>query len=225
MEEHGVGALTARKVTAAADTSTIAVYRLFDGMPGLLNAVADETFRRFAQCLADIPTTKDPVADVFALGAAYRQYALDNRQRYQLMFGGVGASEGGAGRTDVTVTGHMTDRPQRAGAFDELLHAVRRMIDQERVSNADASHLAARLWSGLHGAVTLEMAGFFGEVDNGLTQVLAPMTVDLLVGMGADRAHTMQSLAKARKARSGDRAATRREVGGSRPTVGRTRPG
>ena len=198
VEKHGVDALTARKVTAAANTSTIAIYRLFGGMPGLLEAVADETFLRFTHCLAAVPTTDDSVADVLALGAAYRQCALANRQRYQLMFGAAGARQGVGGRTDVTVTGHMTDRPQRAGAFDELLHAVRRMIKQDRVAYADASHLAARLWSALHGAVTLEIAGFFGEVDNGLTQVLAPMTIDLLVGMGANRARATQSLAMAR---------------------------
>lgn len=202
VEEHGAAALTARKVTAAANTSTIAIYRLFGGMPGLLDALADEAFTRFSRCLAEVPTTEDPVADVFALGAAYRQYALANGQRYQLMFG---ASTPASGRTDLTVTGHMTDRPQRAGAFDELLDAVRRMIDLDRIvgNDGDSSQIAGRLWSALHGAVTLELAGFFGELDNGLTHVLAPMTIDLLVGMGADRSQTADSLAKAAARRNG----------------------
>jgi hypothetical protein len=32
-----------------------------------------------------------------------------------------------------------------------------------------------------------EIAGFFGHEDRGLTDVLAPLTVDVLVGMGDDR--------------------------------------
>lgn len=33
----------------------------------------------------------------------------------------------------------------------------------------------------------LEMAGFFGHEGHGLTQILAPLTIDVFVGMGDDR--------------------------------------
>jgi hypothetical protein len=53
------------------------------------------------------------------------------------------------------------------------------------------------MWSITHGTVLLEMAGFFGHQGHGLTQILGPLTVDALVGMGDDRAKTLQSLSAA----------------------------
>lgn len=196
LEQDGAPGLSARKVAAEARTSTMAVYTHFGGMTGLLDAVADEAFARFARCLAAVPTTDDPVADFLAMGSAYRDYALANRQRYQLMFG-MRTHDEADGRTDLTVTGHVTDRPQRADAFNALLHAVRRMIERGRIDVDSDSQIAGRLWAVIHGSVTLEIAGFFGHQGNGLTHVLAPLIIDLLVGMGADRDETTQSMARA----------------------------
>ena len=50
----------------------------------------------------------------------------------------------------------------------------------------------------------LELAGYFGHEGHGVTEILAPITVDLLVGMGDDRERTNQSLADA-VTRIGDR--------------------
>jgi hypothetical protein len=44
----------------------------------------------------------------------------------------------------------------------------------------------------------LELAGFFGHEGHGLTQILGPLVVDTLVGMGDERERTIQSLAAAR---------------------------
>ncbi|MCV7149747.1 hypothetical protein [Mycolicibacterium pyrenivorans] len=45
-----------------------------------------------------------------------------------------------------------------------------------------------------HGAVLLEMAGFFGHEGHGLTQILGPLIIDTLVGMGNDRDAATQSM-------------------------------
>jgi hypothetical protein len=49
----------------------------------------------------------------------------------------------------------------------------------------------------IHGAVTLELAGFFGQEGHGSVQVLAPMMIDLIVGMGDDRDIATQSMTAA----------------------------
>ena len=53
------------------------------------------------------------------------------------------------------------------------------------------------MWSLIHGAVMLELAGFFGHEDHGPVQVLAPMMLDLLVGMGDDRDKATRSMTAA----------------------------
>ncbi len=57
--------------------------------------------------------------------------------------------------------------------------------------------IAGRLWSITHGEVLLEIAGFFGHEGHGVTEILAPITVDVLVGMGDDRERVHESFASA----------------------------
>lgn len=196
LERDGLAALSARRLAAETGSSTMAVYTHFGGMAGLVDAIASEAFARFTQALIEIPATEDPVTDFLVMGARYRDFALANPQRYQMMFG-TSTQSLNRDRTDLTVTGSTTGRAEFALSFEALLTAVRRMIEAGRVRDDGVAVMAGRLWSIIHGAVLLELAGFFGHEGHGLTQILGPLTVDALVGMGDDRAQTEQSLASA----------------------------
>ena len=54
-----------------------------------------------------------------------------------------------------------------------------------RVSEPEV--LAAQLWSFVHGYITLELAELFAEFDDPVAQVLVPMGVNLVVGLGDER--------------------------------------
>src|SRR5882672_1214567 len=82
LSEDGPDALSLRKLAAQVDTSTTAVYSLFDGKPGLLDALYEEVFARFGQCLRAVEPTADPLADLAALGQAYRASALEEPHFY-----------------------------------------------------------------------------------------------------------------------------------------------
>jgi AcrR family transcriptional regulator len=194
LEHAGPQALQARKVATEAGASTMAVYTHFGGMTGLIDAIASEAFARFAQAVTAVDETDDPVADFFAMGVAYRRFALANPQRYQLMFG-VSSPEAITGnRTDLTSTGSATDRTDWAASFEALVNAVRRMSAAGRIRDDDALAVAGRLWSMIHGTVMLEMAGFFGHADHALTQILGPVAIDVIVGMGDDPNRTAESM-------------------------------
>jgi AcrR family transcriptional regulator len=195
LEQHGPQALQARKVAAEAGASTMAVYTHFGGMAGLIDAIAREAFARFARALTEVPQTDDPVADFLAMGIAYRRFALASPQRYQLIFG-IGSPGEPTDQTDVTVTGMTTDSAGKA-SFEALLHAVRRMTAAGRIRDDGELPIAGRMWSVIHGAVMLELAGFFGHEDHGPVQVLGPMMLDLLVGMGDDRDTATRSMTAA----------------------------
>jgi AcrR family transcriptional regulator len=197
LEQHGRQALQARKVAAEVGASTMAVYTHFGGMTGLIDAIAAEAFARFARALTEVAQTDDPVADFLAMGIAYRRFALANPQRYQLIFG-IGSPGEPTDRPDLTVTtGTTTDRTDRAVSFEALVTAVRRMIAAGRIRDDGELPIAGRMWSVIHGTVTLELAGFFGHEGHGPVQVLAPMMLDLLVGMGDDRDTATQSMTAA----------------------------
>jgi AcrR family transcriptional regulator len=196
LERDGLPALSARRVATETGTSTMAVYTHFDGMPGLIDAIAAEAFARFTRALTDIAQTADPVADFFVMGVRYREFALAHPQRYQMMFG-TSAQSLNRHHADLTVTGNSSNRPDFAVSFGALLTVVRRMIEAGRIRDDGVPVIAGRLWSITHGTVLLEMAGFFGHEDHGLTQILAPLTIDTLVGMGDDRERVDRSLVAA----------------------------
>jgi len=196
LERDGVGALSARNVATEAGTSTMAVYTHFGGMAGLLDAIAFEVFDRFTAVLTEVAQTDDPVADFLAMGLAYHQFAMTNPQRYQLMFGTSAPTSLARHRTDLTVngSGNATHRTEWMASFGALRRAVRRMMESGRIRTDDELAVAGRLWSINHGVVMLETAGFFGAEDRGLTQILGPLILDTLVGLGDDREAATRSL-------------------------------
>jgi AcrR family transcriptional regulator len=188
LERDGPEALRARKVAAEIGASTMAVYTHFGGMNGLLEAIIAASFERFGEALASAPTTDDPVADFFAMGYAYREFALANPQRYRLMFGLASPQLLLAPTAEMSVA---------AAAFDQLVNAVERIVASGRIRDDNVDDLAGRVWSIVHGVVLLEIVGTFGHDGRALTHILGPMTVDMFVGMGDDRERTDNSMSRA----------------------------
>ena len=83
----GLGALSVRRLAAEVGASTQAVYTHFDGKDDLVVAVVREAFARLAAELDGVGQTDDPLADLAAMGDAYRRNALANRHLYRVMFG------------------------------------------------------------------------------------------------------------------------------------------
>ncbi len=192
LETDGAEALQTRRVAAAAGVSTMAVYTHFGSMNDLLVAVITEAFARFGAALTAVPATDDPVADFFALGAAYRAYALANPQRYRLMFGLTAPAVGGP-QFVCDFTESMPPDAIGAETFEPAVTAAERMITGGHLRPDPPRQVAARLWALLHGTVLLELAGNLGAEGRSVTTVLGPATVDILVGMGADRERTERS--------------------------------
>lgn len=198
LARDGGKALSVRKLAAAVGTSTMAVYTHFGNMAGLLDALTDEAVGRLTCTVTDLPQTDDPVAEFFLVGLAYHRFAMTNPQRYELIFGTAATPQRLLDiRTDVTVTGRPTDRSDRAASYEVLHGVVRRMIAADRIRDDGSMAITARLWTICHGAVSLELAGYFGNEGHGLTEILGPLAVDALVGMGDEREKTMRSLATA----------------------------
>lgn len=197
LERDGLGGLSVRNLATEVGTSTMAVYTHFGGMTGVLDAVASAAFARFADALRAVARTDDPVADLVCLGLAYRDFALASPERYQLMFGTSAPSSLSVFRTDLTVTGSATARADWSLSFDVLVAAVRRVIAAGRIRDDGEVAVAGRFWSVTHGGVTLEMAGFYGHEGHALTDITGPLSIDVFVGMGDERAKAARSVATA----------------------------
>ncbi|WP_346093443.1 TetR/AcrR family transcriptional regulator [Streptomyces olivaceiscleroticus] len=170
--------VTVRAVATAAGTSTAAVYSLFGGKDGLIGAVRGAAVLGLFQAVTAVPTSEDPLADIYALAAAYRRWGCEHRHLYSVLFGGVQAFE-----------------PSEAvGASDPirpLIAAIDRAV-KESVLDGRATSIALSLWVTLHGLVTLELAG---ALDAPTAQTAFPSTIHAtLRGWATPAAGTRQGL-------------------------------
>ncbi|GLU45668.1 TetR/AcrR family transcriptional regulator [Nocardiopsis ansamitocini] len=179
LADGGPGALQARKVAAESGASTMAVYTYFGGMGALVEAVAHEGFRRLTANLDRVPRTDDPVADIIAQGYAYRHTAVEHPNLYWVTFGLF--TPGGQQAPEYAVT-DASDAPNEA--FGRLVHSAARAVEAGRFAPSEPELVAAQLWSGLHGYVTLELSGHFGPGGQGVATVLGPFVATLVVGLG-----------------------------------------
>jgi AcrR family transcriptional regulator len=187
LDEHGPDALQTRKVAAAAGTSTMALYTHFGGMRGLIAAVAEEGLRQFDAALT-VPQTADPVADLFAIGAAYRRYAIERPHMYRLMFGSTSAHGINAPAGNV-LTLTVAEIEQRIPSFAHVVRAVERSIRTGRIGGESPDDeaivaTAAQFWALIHGFVMLELAGFYGDDGGAVAPVLGSMTSNFFVALG-----------------------------------------
>jgi AcrR family transcriptional regulator len=144
---EGPDALSLRRLAAAAGTSTSAVYALFGGKPGILRELFIEAFTRFAAHLDTVTPSDDPLADLLALGHAYRASALADPHLYAVMFGS-------------PVPGFEPapdDYAHAEATFAPLLDTVRRAVVAGLLRDADPAWIATALWANVHGLVSLEL--------------------------------------------------------------------
>ncbi|MFC5290236.1 TetR/AcrR family transcriptional regulator [Actinokineospora guangxiensis] len=145
---HLLGArspVTLRSLVAGTGVSTMAVYTHFGGIDGLWSAVRQEGFTRLAAALDALPTTRDPVHDLAALGVAYLTTAEANPDLYRTMFD----------------THAPLDDPAAADAtLARLTTAAARATSAARFHpDTDPAALATRTWIIGHGLASLTTTG------------------------------------------------------------------
>lgn len=203
LDGDGPDALQTRKVAGAAGTSTMAVYTHFGGMRGLIAEVAEEGLRQF-DAAQTVPLSDDPVADLFATGAAYRGYAIERPHMYRLMFGSTSAHGINAPAGNV-LTLTVAEIERHHPSFAHVVRVVRRCMLAGRITvggaDDDASVVAtaAQFWASIHGFVMLELAGYYGADGAAAAPVLDAMTTNLLVALGDSSERVAQSLQSANR--------------------------
>lgn len=151
LSSHGWAGLSARRLAAEVNTSTITIYTHFGGIPGLVDAIVQRGLERLAAQLSALPATEDPVTDLAWLARVYRDTALSDPHMYGVMFGGVGHAHFGLPRREIDVDSLTLGR---ADAH------VRRCLRAGRFRWDDHREVTVRLWAMLHGFVMLEIAGY-----------------------------------------------------------------
>ena len=135
LEKEGLAALSVRGAARRAGVSHNAPYRHFPDRGSLLAALATEGFERFASALEEGQAR----AGLRGRGEAYIRFALENPQRFRLMFG-----------AEVPFDEHPGLREAATRAFSGLAGALTEHL--AGVPSGDASIAA---WALVHGLANL----------------------------------------------------------------------
>jgi AcrR family transcriptional regulator len=185
VEESGPEVLRARELTAEIGASTQALYTSFGGMPGLFEAIVADGFTRFAAHVEAVPGTDDPVADFFAQGWAFGEWALTHPQLYRLMFGVTGGGLRQHAGLELTVAGAANSSPEARSAMNVMVRSMERVVASGRIRPVDPVLASGQFLSATHGYVLLAIAGVFTPAGDGL-EVAREFGVNLMVGLGDD---------------------------------------
>jgi AcrR family transcriptional regulator len=185
LTEYGPPEVKARTVAARAGLSTMVVYTCFGGMPELMAAVIDDGFARLARGFGAVPVSADPVTDLFAMALVSRHLAWANPHRYDLMFGLSTRQSRRVTSSDSSAvpTGRS---PAFQAAYTHLVASCERLVASNRIRPQDPAVIAAQLWSFVHGFISLELAEHFADFADSVAEVLAPMGITFMVGLGDD---------------------------------------
>ncbi|NBT11556.1 MAG: TetR/AcrR family transcriptional regulator [Betaproteobacteria bacterium] len=154
--QHGVEGFSLREAALAVGVSPSAAYRHFDDKAALLGVIAQDAFRemgqRFQSAMASVRGSGSRAARArfMAQGHAYVGFALEQPERFAVMFGPYGAGATMPNSAACDHPGLDVDSPYASlsRVLDELLAAG--AIDSARRPGAE---LLA--WSAIHGLATL----------------------------------------------------------------------
>lgn len=138
LERGGIGALSLRETARLAGVSHNAPYRHFPDREALLAALAAEGFAMLGDQLRGKPGRE--------MGEAYVRFALQQPQRFRLMFGGV-----------LPLAKYPELGGAAKGAYEALVSAFKDLARPELA--------AAAAWSLVHGLSHLLLDGHFASKD------------------------------------------------------------
>lgn len=156
----GVAGVTVRAVAAQAGVAPMGVYNRFGGKDGLVGALVARSF----ELLAEAVTSRgelDPRVRLHGCGERYREFALTHPQHYRVIFGGLptGFQPPPPGHEPPDDPVHQEVAEKAGAAFGALVDSVVYGMEQGVIAPADPMDLAMQIWSSVHGAVMLELAG------------------------------------------------------------------
>jgi len=178
--EFGAAALSLRRIARALGIAAPSIYHYYPNRDALVTALILEAFNSLAETLrqaAAAAAAEDYPAKLATMGRAYRQWAMDQPQRYQLIFGtpipGYAAPEeitlpaAAAGFVPLTETlqAALTAGRLRMDILPPLTPNLASMLNEwqrvEEHADSEVLYLALIFWSRIHGLMMFEINGQF----------------------------------------------------------------
>ena len=144
----GTDGVTLRDIASAMGVSPMTPYRYFKDKDAILAAVRARAFSRFAQAMEAAETAASRKKGAAFTGAAYIDWALKNPAAYRLMFD-----------TQQPTAEDYPDLITAMARAKETMTSYWRRMKADGRFKGEVDLAGHMMWSAMHGAVMLEMAG------------------------------------------------------------------
>jgi len=152
IKEVGIEKLSLRGIARTVGVSQTAPYRHFKDKNQLLADVAAQAFTElYESSNALIDPDGSPIENIQAAGMAYLQYAIENPEKYRLLFGST--IQNRRSYSSMVEAGEQS--------FQILIDQVERGIEAGDFIPNCSLLLANTLWTHVHGAASLILDGFY----------------------------------------------------------------
>lgn len=148
VRSEGMKNLSLRAIADAADTTTQMIYTLYGNKDNLMGVLYDAGSRRLLERCHAIDDESSPEQRLYQIGKRYRDFALDNRELYQAMYGPSLAEEDVVKKTEV---------------FDLTVEILEECFEAGLLHHGDPETVTESFWAGVHGAIGLEIAGYYDD--------------------------------------------------------------
>jgi len=166
IRRDGPDGLALRELARACGSSTMAIYTLYGGKPGLMQALYAVGFARLHAYGVATTNREAPLRWLVRQMLAYRRFALDHTGLYRLMFGGEKRFAPTSRHTRFASLAAPVE--DAYPAFAELVEAVGSCLAHHREtapSPSEVQDFAFLVWGQMHGHVGLEIAGYADPED------------------------------------------------------------
>ena len=150
--ERGYEETSIRNIAERIEYSPTTIYLYFKDKDEIFYALHQEGFTILNQYFKPLFNVGDPFERLKAIGKAYVQFALENREYYDLMFINEKPME-----AIMKEENRSWDEGKRS--FDSLVQTVQQCIEAGYFRGMDAETLSFTIWAMVHGVASLEIRG------------------------------------------------------------------
>jgi AcrR family transcriptional regulator len=175
LRQHSAETIGLRALARDLGVSQAAPYRHFAGIDGLLAELATEGFRGLLLSMTERRAGRKltPPQELRAIGVGYVAFALQDPERYRLMFGSY----------RIRYEQHSELVEAANACYDELRRAVQRGLDNQDLKQKPVEVLTIAAWSLVHGLASLAIDGQLSDTALDLADLADQVGRLLLEGM------------------------------------------
>jgi len=148
--ERGIEQTTIRNIADAIDYSIGTVYVYFKDKNAILHALHTQCFSELGGKFRVLQNVKDPMERLKAMGKVYIEHAMDNPDKYDLMFN---LKEPMAFLNDIKAIGW----DEGAATFEVLQTTLQECMEAGHFKGHNLEPLSYLIWSCVHGICSLEI--------------------------------------------------------------------